>query len=115
MPADDIGDYLGSMTLQKAAALKPYWGAAMQAIIVHAHQCRRITKNQYSYLFRQLSAKGYRKCEPAPIPPEEPCMFSELMSFHRQSLGLTDDQIATHIGELPDRFRASYGSRLAGF
>jgi Zn-dependent peptidase ImmA (M78 family)/transcriptional regulator with XRE-family HTH domain len=115
MPADDISHYLDNMTLQKAAALKSYWSVSMQAIIVRACQSRRISKNQYSYLFRQISARGYRKCEPVPIPPEDPAMFSELLAFHRTSLGRSDEELADHIGELPDRFRATYGRNLSGF
>lgn len=112
MPAEEIGPFLTNLTLQKAAALKSYWKVSMQAIIVRAHQCRRISQNQYSYLFRQLTAKGYRKCEPVPIPAEEPTMFSELLKFHRSSLGQNDEDLAVHIGELPSSFQTNYGFSL---
>jgi Zn-dependent peptidase ImmA (M78 family) len=115
MPADEIGPDLRNMTLPKAAALKSYWKVSMQAIIRWSYQCGKISKNQYSYLFRQLSAKGYRKCEPVPIPPEEPAVFSELLGYYRKSLGRTEEQLADHIGELPDGFRTNYSRNLAGF
>jgi Zn-dependent peptidase ImmA (M78 family)/transcriptional regulator with XRE-family HTH domain len=115
MPADEIGPDLRNLTLPKAAALKSYWKVSMQAIIRWAYSCRKINNNQYSYLFRQLSARGYRKCEPVPIPAEEPAMFSELLGYYRKSLGRTEEQLAEHIGELPESFRVNYSRNLAGF
>ncbi len=115
MPAEEIGPKLGNMTLPKAAAMKSYWKCAMQAIIVRSYQCKRISRSQYSYLFRQLSAKGYRKCEPVPIPPEEPSMFSKLLRFHRSSLNQGAVELADIIGELPSDFQANYSRNFKDF
>jgi Zn-dependent peptidase ImmA (M78 family) len=80
-PAEEIGPDLLNMTLQKAAELKLYWKVSMQAIIVRAYQCRKITRNQFSYLFRQLSAKGYRKCGQHPSRPKNQPCFRNFSSF----------------------------------
>jgi Zn-dependent peptidase ImmA (M78 family) len=71
----------------------------MKALIVRAFQLGKISENQYSYLFRQLSMKGYKKAEPAPVPPEDPEMFRELLTFHRGQLGLGVKELSEMLGE----------------
>jgi Zn-dependent peptidase ImmA (M78 family) len=115
MPADEIGPDLVNMTLPKAAALKSYWKVSMQAIIVRAHELKKMSDNQYQYLFRQLSARGYRTCEPNPIPAEEPEMFRELLEFHQKSLGRSKRDLGLFLGELEESFRAGYGNNFADF
>lgn len=115
MPAAEIGPELHSLTLPKAAALKSSWKVSMQALIVRAFQLGKISENQYQYLFRQLSAKGYRKCEPAPIPPEEPDMFTDLLDCHRKSIGWSHQKLSDFLGELEHNFRACYGHNFSNF
>ena len=40
----------------------------MQAIIYRAHQLKAITDNQYQYMMRQVSKKGWRTNEPGDTP-----------------------------------------------
>jgi Zn-dependent peptidase ImmA (M78 family)/transcriptional regulator with XRE-family HTH domain len=115
MPASEIGPELHDMTLPKAAAMKPYWKVAMQAIIMRAYHLGKIGQKQYQGLFRQLGARGYRKCEPVPIPPEEPDMFRDLLDFHRKSLGRGIQELAPFLGELEDNFRTYYGNNFSNF
>jgi Zn-dependent peptidase ImmA (M78 family) len=115
MPADEIGPELYNMTLPKAAAMKSYWKVAMQAIIMRAYHLGKISEDQYQRLFRQLSAKGYRKCEPAPIPPEEPEMFRGLLDFYRKSLGHSTQELSLFLGELEESFRTLYGNNFANY
>jgi Zn-dependent peptidase ImmA (M78 family)/transcriptional regulator with XRE-family HTH domain len=115
MPAEEIGPELHDMTLPKAAALKGYWKTSMQSIIVRSHQLDKISDNQYQYLFRQLSAKGYRTCEPVPIPPEEPTLFRDLLEFHRKSLGRDLEDLAQFLGELEHNFALYYGHNFSNF
>lgn len=60
------------VTLTSVAGLKPRWRVSMQALIRRAKVLGIITNNQYRYLFQQLSAKGWRTCEPIDLPPERP-------------------------------------------
>jgi Zn-dependent peptidase ImmA (M78 family) len=115
MPAAEIGPDLHSMTLPKAAAMKSYWKVSMQALIMQAHRLGKIDDGQHQYLFRQLSAKGYRKCEPAPLPPEEPDMFKDLLQFHRQSIGWSVGKLGDFLGELEKNFLAYYGHNFSNF
>lgn len=115
MPAEEIARDLIGMTLAKAAAMKGYWKVSMQALIVQAHNLRKISDNQYEYLFRQLSMKGYRTCEPSPIPPEEPEMFKDLVSFHQKNLRQGIKEISESLGENEHSFRSRYGRNFSGF
>ena len=40
----------------------------MQAMIYRAHQLKAITDNQYQYMMRQVSKKGWRTNEPGDTP-----------------------------------------------
>jgi Zn-dependent peptidase ImmA (M78 family)/transcriptional regulator with XRE-family HTH domain len=115
MPADEIAPDLHSMTLPKAAAMKSYWRVSMQSVIVRAYQLGRIDKAKYSSLFRQLASKGYRKCEPMALPPEEPDMFRDLLSFCRKSLGQNVQEVSEILGELVESFQVNYGHNFANF
>lgn len=79
MPADDIRKSLRNLDLPKAAALKGKWKVSMQAIIRRAYDLKVISENQYRYLNRDLSAKGYKKREPVLIPSERPKLLDALL------------------------------------
>jgi len=115
MPADEIADDLKNLTLPKAAALKSTWKVSMQALIVHANRLGSISDNQYQYLFRQLSMKGYRTCEPCPIPPEEPEMFRDIVEFHQKKLRWGIGDISEFLGESEEAFREKYGQNFSNF
>lgn len=113
-PAEEIGPELSGMTLPKAAALKGYWKVSMQAIIRRAYELGKISQNQYQYLFRQLSARGYRKCEPIPMPPEEPEMFREILRVHRDAHRRSERDLSESLGMLEDDFRDQFRNNLSG-
>ena len=48
--------------------LKKRWHCSMQAMIYRSHQLKAITNNQYQYMMRQLSKKGWRTNEPGDTP-----------------------------------------------
>jgi Zn-dependent peptidase ImmA (M78 family)/transcriptional regulator with XRE-family HTH domain len=73
MPEAGIRDDLAEpVTLSSLAELKPRWGVAIQALAVRAKDLGVITDGQASYLFRQISARGWRKREPIELVPEKP-------------------------------------------
>lgn len=49
-------------------ALKKKWGVSMQAMMYRARQLDIISVNQFQYLMRQVSAKGWRLREPGDTP-----------------------------------------------
>jgi Zn-dependent peptidase ImmA (M78 family) len=66
------------LTLSALAEMKSRWGTSMQSIVMRAHELQMITTNQQKYLFQQMSAKGWRKSEPVPIPAEKPRLLAKL-------------------------------------
>ena len=48
--------------------LKRRWNCSMQAMIYRVHQLKAITDNQYQYMMRQVSKKGWRTKEPGDTP-----------------------------------------------
>ncbi|MEX0585606.1 MAG: hypothetical protein WD176_03115, partial [Pirellulales bacterium] len=74
-----------------------------QAIILWATALGRVTESQRDYLFRQMGARGYRKCEPVLIPPEEPSLLGEVVSVHRRASGASIkalSEYSTYMGKL---------------
>jgi Zn-dependent peptidase ImmA (M78 family)/transcriptional regulator with XRE-family HTH domain len=114
MPAKEIVPELSDMTLQKAAALKAYWKTSMQSIIYRAKQLGKISTGRYEYLFRQMTALGYRKCEPLPMPPEEPQLLREIIQVHRNSHRRRVHDLSILMGMPEDEFRDTYWQSLSG-
>jgi Zn-dependent peptidase ImmA (M78 family)/DNA-binding XRE family transcriptional regulator len=119
MPARDIERELRNLTLPKASALKGYWKVSMAAIIRRARTLGKISENQYEYLFKQMGVRGYRLCEPVPIPPEEPELLPEMVSVCRRASGKTIRGLSDYLGMTEDDFQSDYlksfvGVRLVG-
>jgi Zn-dependent peptidase ImmA (M78 family)/DNA-binding transcriptional regulator YiaG len=94
MPEREISGELESMSLSKAAMLKPRWRVSMQALIRRAHTIGRITKRKEQMLFTHLSKLQMRKHEPALIAPEEPTILRDLLDVHTGHLGYSVQQIS---------------------
>lgn len=62
------------LTLDSFVSLKTRWGVSIQALIVHARDLEIITDRKYTYLFQQLSRRGWRNREPRmfDVPLEKP-------------------------------------------
>jgi len=102
MPNNEIKPYLTKLTIQKLAELKAYWKVSMQSILVKAYkQTHIITKNQYQYLFKQISSLGYRKKEPIFLTPEEPTLLREIINVHINELEYSTTELSEllHLNE----------------
>ena len=93
MPAAEIGPDLAQMTLEKAAGLKAYWKASMQAIVRRARDLKRILPSRYDRLCAQTALRGYRTHEPVPIAAEEPTLLRQLVELHMDSHGHSIDDL----------------------
>jgi Zn-dependent peptidase ImmA (M78 family)/DNA-binding XRE family transcriptional regulator len=119
MPAREIRDELGRLTLQKAAALKCYWKVSMAALIRRAFDLGKISERQYRYFNIELSRRGYKKCEPVPIPSEEPGLLRDILDVHRRDHRRTPAELSELLGMHEHQFRgefwqSSLGLRIAG-
>jgi Zn-dependent peptidase ImmA (M78 family)/transcriptional regulator with XRE-family HTH domain len=100
MPAADIREDLGNMTLNKAIELKLYWGVSMQAIVYRSWELGRISKDRMTNLFIELSRRGWRKKEPVELRnySEEATAFKTIVDAHLVDLGYTEDDLAEMFG-----------------
>jgi Zn-dependent peptidase ImmA (M78 family)/DNA-binding XRE family transcriptional regulator len=95
LPFKEVENQLRGLNLSKLADLKAYWLVSMQALLVKAGKGKIITTNQYQYLWKQMSAAGYRKKEPIDIPKEKPSLFKELLTTHLEDLKYSREELST--------------------
>ncbi len=108
MPANDIGRDLENPTLSRLAQLKSYWKVSIQALTRRAVDLGKINERQYRYLLQQLSAAGYKREEPNPIPAEQPTLFKELLGAHVEGIGYSRAELAQMLGLYQDELEQEY-------
>ena len=62
----DVAPY--ATNIEYYRTLKKKWGVSMQAMMYRARQLDLITANQFQYMMRIISAKGYKTHEPGDTP-----------------------------------------------
>lgn len=65
--------------LRDFAALKAGWGMSVAALIMHSRNIGLITRDRATSLFKQLSARGWRKHEPVKVGMEQPVLLRQLL------------------------------------
>lgn len=111
MPATDIGPYLSGLTLDRAMGMKPFWRVSMAALIVRAATLGRIDAGKSQWLWRQMSAKGYRTQEPAAVdfPREVSSVFGALLENLIANLGYTEEELEQSLGLYHRELSRLYG------
>lgn len=80
LPAVSFLSDLGTtVTLAGLLELKRSWRVSVAAMIMRAHQLDAIDDQRKKALFMQLSRRGWRLKEPAPIPAERPRLLRQLL------------------------------------
>jgi Zn-dependent peptidase ImmA (M78 family) len=114
MPAADIRTAFKSrsrITLELLAALKPEWKVSMQALLVRAKNLGYIDENQYRYLWRVISAKGWRLREPAELDfqQEMPTVLKSIIRNYLEVLGYSIADLCNLIPIYEREFVRMYG------
>jgi Zn-dependent peptidase ImmA (M78 family) len=114
MPAAEIGTAFKSrprITLELLAALKPEWKVSMQALLVRAKNLDYVDSNQYRYLWRVISAKGWRLREPPELDfkHERPTVISAIIRNHIKVLGYSVSDLCNFIPIHESEFMRMYG------
>jgi transcriptional regulator with XRE-family HTH domain len=68
------------ITLRSLQYMKAHWGVSIQALIMRGAQLGLIDANRKASLFKQLSARGWRKSEPVVVHREEPALVWKLLT-----------------------------------
>jgi Zn-dependent peptidase ImmA (M78 family)/DNA-binding XRE family transcriptional regulator len=82
------------LTLRRARDLKRAYWVSIQAIIKVARDRRLITAERYTSLYKQVSARGWRRDEPDTIPIEQPTIWPAVLDVQRSRHGYSDDDLA---------------------
>lgn len=111
VPARDIrGAFVDGVSLPRLASLKPIWKVSMASLLMCAKKLGRLTPKQSAYLWRQMSAAGYRKQEPleVEVAPEQASVFTDIVRAHMDQLGYQPEDLAKllhmHASELVARY-----------
>lgn len=89
---DDLG---GRITLTTLQELKAHWGVAIKMLVVRLRQLERITPDQATALYKQISKRGWNSGEPIAVTNERASWLAEAMR-QRWSTG---DSVAASVTE----------------
>lgn len=117
MPRKDIANdfrYRNRITIADLAELKSIWKVSMASLLFRGKQIGMISHNQSDYLWRQLSALGYRKKEPASteFPYEKPTILTEIIGLHENDLNYTVSDLASAAKLQENDFQFLYSANL---
>lgn len=100
LPADEFAKDIYSTKLDSFIYLKQKWKVSIAGIIVRAHSLNILSNDQYSYLFKQISAKRWRIREPLDdiIKFERPNMIKEAIELLIENNILTAEEFLDSIG-----------------
>lgn len=112
MPAADIRpSFIGRrINLETLAALKPEWRVSMASLLMHSHKLGFLSENQHRYLWKQISARGYRLREPPELDfeRERPEVLGQIVRLHFEALGYSVADLAQMVSLHEHEFRAMY-------
>lgn len=99
LPAESFAKDLRNPTLETFLTLKPRWKVSIAAMIYRAHQLNIITDMQYSNLYKNLSARGWRLKEPYDdqVKPERPRLLHRAVDM-LVSAGVGKSELLDTIG-----------------
>ncbi len=95
VPSKEIKPHLIRINIEKLAELKSYWKVSMQSLLVKSYKhLSLISKNQYHYMWKQMSSLGYRKKEPIFIPVEKSYLLKEIIDLYLNDLSYTKSELS---------------------
>ena len=111
MPASDIAPDLKGITLEKAAALKPYWKVSIGSLLYKAKTLKSVEDGQMQYLWRKRSALGWNTKEPESLnfANEQPTLLNALVQNMQDDLGYSLEELATALHLHLDEIAKMYG------
>lgn len=113
MPATDIAPELKGLTLEKAAALKPYWKVSIASLLYKAKTLKSVDEGQMQYLWRKRSAFGWNNKEPESLdfPNEQPTLLDALLQNMQDDLGYSHEELAEALHLHLEEVTQMYGIR----
>ncbi|HUB16204.1 MAG TPA: ImmA/IrrE family metallo-endopeptidase [Acetobacteraceae bacterium] len=102
------------ITLEFLARQKMYWRVSMASLLYRAGHLGLINRNQSEYLWKQISALGWRMREPqeTDFPHEEPTVFPRVLRLHSDGLGYDVNDFAKLLHANTNDVRQLYGDYI---
>ncbi len=96
-----MNDLIFPTNLDFYIELKKKWKVSISAMIIRAYKLKAITYNQYQYLMRQLSSKGWRTKEPLDdvIQLSRPAILKKSIEMLISNEVLTGDDIVKQLSK----------------
>lgn len=91
-PEKNARQDLSKINLPKLVDLKKYWRVSMGSMIMKAKQLSLITQDQYSYLWKQMGAMGYRTKEPIETHREVATLFQEMLTTYLENFAYSKEE-----------------------
>jgi Zn-dependent peptidase ImmA (M78 family) len=110
MPEKEIGPHLRQLSLQRLAAMKPYWKVAMSAILKRANDLHKISPFMYRKLNTQINKYDLRINEPVHIAIEEPEVVKDIIDAHRVDHGYSFAELLDLMRSTERRYRRFFDS-----
>lgn len=108
------------LTLEWLARQKAYWRASMGSLLYRAGEIGAVTRHQTEYLWRRLSASGWRTREPqeTDFPHEIPTVFPKLVRMHGEDLAYDlvglQELLSANTNDLVRMYRPYLGTKHRG-
>lgn len=101
----------GKITLERLVQLKKFWKVSVASLLYRIGKHGLISANQSDYLWRQLSARGWRKREPeeTQFAAEAPHLYTQVIKLHEDELGYDVEDFAGLLHLSKNDVRALYG------
>jgi transcriptional regulator with XRE-family HTH domain len=87
-----------SMGLKALAQMKARWGVSMQALALRGQHLGVLSPERAQALFRQISARGWRKREPVDVPHEAPKLLRKLLEVKFGAAPFAGDRVTNELG-----------------
>ncbi len=110
MPRRDVSPHLDRITIERLAALKPYWRVSMAALLYRARELKKLSKPSASYLWSEMAQRGLKRREPAELDlaPETPTVLRDILNLHRTHYGYNIEDLAKTLAATPSKIIATY-------
>jgi Zn-dependent peptidase ImmA (M78 family)/transcriptional regulator with XRE-family HTH domain len=102
------------ITLEWLARQKAYWRTSMAFLLYRAGAVGALSRNQSEYLWKKLTALGWRTREPAEtdFPYEQPSVFPKLIQLHTDGLQYDIETLKTLLSTGARDLQRFYGAQL---
>lgn len=110
MPARDVAPHLDHISIQRLAALKPYWRVSMAGLLYRAKELRKLSPQSVTSLWAKMNQMGIRKREPAELDltSESPTVLKDILKLHRTHYGYNVNDLAKALASNPEKLHDFY-------